>query len=350
MNMGDICSEIAYKAAKQTFKSRAKAKIGRPLKMEGGFTGAIDYGDFYLVQNDDGVGTKMMIAEAINKFDTVGIDLAAMVADDAVCVGAEVVTISNTIDAEKPDKKTVSEMMKGLSKACREQKIIIPGGEIAELKDMVKGYVWNATATGIVEKKKIITGDKIKPGDTIIGLYSPNLRSNGFTLVRYILEKALGRNCYKKKFGKKTWGETVLQPSVIYHNAVLSIYGRFKEKPKINLKGIAHITGNGLPGNTPRVFGRKKYGILLNNLFETPKMMLELQKLGSVSDRDAYETWNMGVGMILVVAKRDTKKTLNLLAKQKIRAQIVGKIIKDQSVTIINKGCFERGKALKFGL
>ncbi len=174
---GDECSRIAYEAAKATFPVR-KGMIGAPVIMEGGFSGAMDFGDFYLVQNDDGIGTKMVIARQIGKYDTMGYDLIGMVADDAICVGAEVVSVSNTIDVEKVEKDVITQLMEGLKKACAEQKIVIPGGEIAELGTMIDGYVWNATAIGIVEKEKFITGENIKAGDELIGLASNVFRSN----------------------------------------------------------------------------------------------------------------------------------------------------------------------------
>lgn len=330
--VGDLCSEIAYGQAKKTFASR-KGLLGRPLTMEGGFTGALDMGAFLLVQNEDGVGSKIAIAEQMKKFDTLGCDLVAMVADDAICVGAEVISLSNTIDCGSGlSLKIIREMMGGLSKACRQQKIVIPGGEIAELKGLVSGYVWNATSVGIVSKKKFITGEKIKPGDLIIGIASPNFRSNGYTLLRAILKNAYGEKWHKKRFGNRTWGDIALAPSVIYHGALLSLLGRFSEKSKVEIKGIAHITGGGLPGNAPRMFGKKKLGILFDQLPQPPAAMRALQKLGGVSDREAYETWNMGVGMVLVAAS--TSKTLQLLHKAGLKARIVGRVTKKPGVLL----------------
>ncbi len=350
----DKCSELAYRAAKQTFSSRKNSRIGRPVEMDGGFTGAIDMGNYYLTQNEDGVGTKMMAAELLGKYDTMGYDLCAMVADDAICVGAEVISITNTIDTSNLSPKVVLGLMKGLAKACREQKILIPGGEIAVLNGQVNGYVWNATAVGIVEKKKFIDGNSIKIGDAVIGLQSPNFRSNGLTLVRYILKKYFGAKWHKKAFvrGKtkktsKTWGKTVLEPSVIFHNAVLGLLGRFGEKPKVRIKGIAHITGGGLPGNAERMFGKKTkgLGIVFDNLFEPPAAMLTLQKIGKVSDREAYETWNMGTGMILVAD--EPEKTIGLLKQSGIKAKIVGKIVEKSGISISICGALgNRGKNL----
>ncbi len=344
ISLGDKSSTIAYGEAKKTFAGR-KGRIGAPLIMEDGFTGAIDMGDYYLVQNDDGIGSKFQIADEIGKYDTSGYDLAAMVADDAVCVGAECLTISNTIDTEKVDPKKIEKMMKSLSKACREQKIIIPGGEIAELPSMCKGTIWNSTAIGIVEKKKLITTADVRVGDNLIGLYSKGFRSNGFSLVRYILKNAFGAKWHNKKFSagaKKTWAETVLEPTQIYHSAILELTGRFGEPRRVNVKGIAHITGGGIPGNLSRILKKTHTGALLDNLPEPPKMMVELQRLGRVSDQEAYKVWNMGVGMILCVSQKETPLALKLLAQNGVKAQIIGHVTSSPKITIENRPHHDR--------
>ncbi len=344
ISMGDKCSKIAYAAAKATFNSR-KGMIGRPVMLEGGFAGALDFGDFYLVQNCDGVGTKIAVAEQIQKFDTLGYDLLAMVADDAVCIGAETVAITNTIDTNKVSDKVVKGLMKGLMKACKEQKVVIPGGEIAELSDTMNGNSWNATALGIVEKRKYITGKNIKPGDKIIALKSRGFRSNGFTLVRFVLEKGLGKNWAGKSFsGKKTWGEAVLTPSLIYSDALLELLGRYGEKRVCSVKALAHVTGGGIPGNITRVTG--KYGAVLDNLYEPHKMMLELQKMGKVADKEAYKSWNMGVGMIII--SNEFGKIEKIMNRHKIDARIIGEVSKEKGVELVGKGYFNCGKTLKF--
>ncbi len=342
--MGDICSALAYAAAKQTFKGR-KGLIGAPVNIEGGFTGALDFGNFYLVFNSDGVGSKMMVGEAIKKFDTLGYDLLAMVADDAVCVGAETVAITNTIDTSKVDAAVVKPLLEGLKKACLEQKVVIPGGEIGEMPDMVKGNLWNSSAIGVVEKKKFITGSEVKPGDKIIGLRSRGFRSNGFALVRHVLQKKFGANWHIKKFdGSKTWGEAVLQPSIIYSGALLEILGRFGQKRKVNIKALAHVTGGGIPGNIVRVLG--KYGASLDKLWAPHETMLQLQAMGKVADKEAYEVWNMGIGMMLI--SNEFKKIEAAFKPYGIQTQIVGEVIKEPVVRLVSEGHFNKGKTLVF--
>lgn len=342
--MGDKCSAIAYAAAKRTFGAR-KGMIGRPVTIDGGFTGLLDFGDFYLVKNDDGVGSKVAIADAVGKHDTLGYDLLAMVADDAVCVGAETVAVTNTLDTSKVNDKVVTPLMKGLEKACKEQKIVIPGGEIGEMPDMINGNVWNASCLGILEKKKFIKGDNVKPGDKIIGLRSRGFRSNGYSLIRYILRESFGFKWYSKKYDKKhTWGEITLVPSLVYSNAVLDLIGRYKKKAKVKVKAIVHVTGGGIPGNITRISGGN--GALLDDLFEPHDPMLQLQKLGNVNDKEAYKTWNMGVGMILI--SKDFNKIKSILKRHKIETKIIGEVTKDKKVRIVSRGAHSRDKILTF--
>ncbi|MFH1533732.1 MAG: phosphoribosylformylglycinamidine cyclo-ligase [Nitrospirota bacterium] len=324
INLGDKCSAIAYSAAKRTFAGR-KGMIGEPLVDEGGFSGALDMGDYYLVQNDDGVGTKIKIAEMIGKYDTIGYDLVAMVADDAVCVGAETISITNTLDVNKIDEVKVSGLMTGLEKAALEQKIVVPGGEIAELGDALNGYVWNATAVGIVEKGKMITGEKIVPGDKIIGLRSAGFRSNGFSLVRYILKEKFGEDWYHEKYdADRNWGEAVLTPSVIYSSAVLEMHGRYKEEARVDLKGVVHVTGGGIYANTARILKRAGLKANFTDLPEPHKPMKKLMELGNVSEDEAYKTWNMGIGMVLI--SNDVDQIKEICDGHGIDAQVIGTV------------------------
>lgn len=325
VDTGDLCSAIASSFAKKTFDVR-KGMRGTPVLLEDGFTGALDMGDYYLVQNSDGVGSKIEIARLMGKYDTLGYDLLAMVADDAVCVGAEVISIVDTIDTERVDEQVTRELMKGLAQACCEQKIVIAGGEIAELPSLVKGTTWNAAAIGIVEKSKFIDGKKIKKGDAIFGLESPGFRSNGFTLVRYILEKKFGKNWYRKPFDRaKTWGEVTLTPSLIYHRCILDMIGGFREKSTVDLHGIVHVTGGGIYNNIQRVLHDRKAHF--DQLPKPPEAMLRLMEIGKVSEKEAYKTWNMGLGMLLICPEKEGKKMDGFLKKYRIRSQRVGFIL-----------------------
>ena len=332
---GDAASKIAYKFAKSTFSIR-EGMIGEPVVEDGSFAGLINMGDFYLVQGDDGVGTKIEIAEKIGKFDTLGYDLLAMVADDAVCLGAETISITNTLDTNKVDSTIVYDLMQGLAKACKEQKVVIPGGEIAEVGKSVNSNVWNATAVGILEKHKVITSKDIKVGDKIIALEEKGFRSNGFSLVRYIIEQKLGEDCYNQKSPIGTsWGEALLEPSQIYSSTLLKVLGRFGQERKIDIKGIAHITGGGISGNFNRILKPTGLGAHFDNLIAPSLMVKEIQKMGNIAEEEAYKTWNMGNGMMLVVAPEDAKKLLELLS---LRSQVVGEIISEKKIILNTNG------------
>lgn len=320
---GDACSRLAYEAAKATFPGRA-GLIGAPAVLEGGFSGALDMGAFFLVQNDDGVGSKSMVAEAIGKYDTLGYDLVAMVADDAICVGAEVISLSNTVDIEKVNAAQIGPMMEGLKKACLEQKIVVPGGEIAELPHQVKGLVWNSTAIGIVEKDKFIDGSKVVAGDVILGLRSAGFRSNGFTLVRHILEKAYGADWPHQDYGDgRTWGEVVLTPSIIYHRAMLKVLGAYGEARPVDVHGVVHVTGGGLDENAKRVI-KGNLRAEWTDLWPAHEPMLKLMELGKVEEAEARRTWNMGTGMIVVLPESEVDKALSLLSGLEVK--VVGRV------------------------
>ena len=344
ITMGDKCSALAYEAAKKTFASR-KGMFGEPVQMDGGFTGALDFGDYYLVQNCDGVGSKIAIAEAIGKFGTLGYDLLAMVADDAVCVGAETIAITNTIDTNKVTSKVIGPMMEGLRKACVEQKVVVPGGEIAEMPALVNGNTWNSSAVGIVEKKKFITGKDVVPGDKIIGLRCRGFRSNGFSLVRHVLKEKFGANWFNEPYDKRhSWGEIALTPSVIYSGALLELLGRFRKKRVCDIKALANVTGGGIPGNITRVLGN--YGADLDNLWAPHDPMLKLQEMGKVTDKEAYEVWNMGTGMIVV--SNEFEKIEKTMDEHGIQARIIGEVTKEQGVRLVSQGFFKPGKQLVF--
>lgn len=348
VSLGDKCSEIAYSKAKQTFSSR-EGMIGAPRIDDGGFTGALDMGDYYLVQNDDGVGSKMQIAEKCGKFDTLGYDLLAMVVDDAVCVGAEVISMTNTLDVHHVDPNVTEALMEGLKRACLEQKVVVPGGEIAELPSMINGFVWNATAVGIVKKDKMIKGDKVKEGDVIIGLYSPGFRSNGFSLVRHVLEKKFGENWHNEPYDQQiSWGEKVLTPCVIFHDFILSMHGRFNDEATVEIKGVVHITGGGIPGNITRLTKKQNLGVKLDNLFPADDEILKLQEYGQVSDEEAYKTWNMNNGMMLVVDEAEAGKVHQAAKNYGLISQNVGCVTSDPSVQLISQGFFNKGQLIKF--
>lgn len=326
---GDEASKKAYQNAKTTFLSR-KGLLGEPFEMNGGFAGALDMGDYLLIQNDDGTGTKTEIAEHLGKYDTIGEDLLCMVADDAICVGAETISITNTIDVPHVYPDIIQKMTAGLAQACQKQKIVIPGGEIAELGNAVNKIVWNATAVGIVQKDKFITGENITPGQKIIGLKDPCLRSNGFSLARKVCETHLGENWYNVEWKDGlSWGEALLTPSKIFHRLVLdSVIGDFHSPRLFDVSGIVHITGGGIPGNLSRIFHTPSLGAKLMNLHDPHPIIKDLQRLGNIDESECYRTWHCGTAMMIICQEKDAEKICTSLnnTDNKCEAQIVGDI------------------------
>ncbi len=347
---GDKTSRAAYGNAKKTFASRA-GKIGQTFEFEGGFSGALDMGDFLLVQNDDGVGTKMEIAERVGKFDTLGADLVAMVADDAICVGAEVVSLTNTVDTPKVDPDAIEKMTEGLAASCSEQKIVIPGGEIAELSSALNGMVWNATAVGIVKKDKFITGKKVEVGQKIVGLKGRVLRSNGISLARKICETNFGSDWHEVEWKEGiTWGKILLTPSKIFHRLILDhILGDFESDRKFGISGLVHITGGGIPGNVPRIFPEKGLGAKFDNLHVPHDAVKDLQKLGNIDEAECYRTWHCGTAMMIICDESEAGKICEVLnsADSEVDAKVVGEITNTEKIEIISGFS---GKSLDFSL
>lgn len=344
---GDKASRSAYSYAKKTFKSRENL-IGQPVTGEDGFAGFIDMGEFYYAQCCDTVGTKITIAEKTKNFAGLGFDLLCMVCDDAVCTGAETVSVTNTFETNKIKADEIDAMMKSLSEACVEQKVAIVGGEIAEVGAMTNGTGWGADAVGIVEKDKVITGKNVQDGDVIIGLASAGFRCNGFSLVRKILADNFGPDWVFEKYDEtKTWGDAVLTPSKIYSNFVLSLIGRFKKSREINVHGIVHMTGGGMH-NLFRIVKGRDLGFVIDNPLPPQEMVLKLQELGKVADKEVYKTWNMGMGMALIVDPADVDAVLAKAKEFGMTAQIVGKISRDFPQEVHLSGKALHGESLIF--
>lgn len=331
---GDKASKAAYTHAAATFASR-KGMIGEPVFEEDGYAGFLDMGEHYLVMSDDSTGTKIDLADEMQTFDTLGYDLLAMVVDDVVCTGAEVISVSNCLDVPHVDPAMVDALLKGLSQACSEQKIVIPAGEIAEVPGAVNRGVWSATAVGIVEKDKVIRTETIEEGDAIIALQSGVARSNGFSLIRKILSDTLGNDWHNATWKDGTsWGEILLTPSVVYHAAILEVIGRYEKKRQIPVKGISHVTGGGIPSKLKRILKKSGCGADLTDLFEPHDAIKDLKEMGSVDTEEAYRTWNMGNGMLVVVTSEHVEAFVESMKSQNIAARQAGVVTKEGNVAI----------------
>ena len=267
--------------------------FGEPILM-GHYASVIDVG-VGLAITTDGVGSKIMIAEALNKFDTIGIDCVAMNVNDLIAIGAEPIAMVDYIAIQKPDERVMEEIAVGLEKGCEIANITLVGGETATLPEMINGIDLVGTAIGVVEKDKIITGEKIEIGDVIVAIESSGIHSNGLTLARKVVEKS-GLS-YEDEFDGKTIGEELLTPTRIYIE-VLDIVKNY------DVHGLAHITGGGML-NLKRL---KNVRFVIDKPLKPQKIFNFIQELGNVDEDEMYRTFNMGMGFMIILPKDEAKK------------------------------------------
>ncbi|MFA5113655.1 MAG: phosphoribosylformylglycinamidine cyclo-ligase [Candidatus Margulisiibacteriota bacterium] len=307
-------------------------RIKKVAKGIGLFGGLFPFGKYYLVGATDGVGTKLKLAFMLNKHHTVGIDLVAMNVDDVVAMGAKPLFFLDYVALHKVDPNLVEKLVKGMVEGCKQADVELVGGETAELSDLYqKGeYDLAGFAVGIVEKSKVINGAKIREGDKIIGLASSGLHSNGYTLARKVIfEQAQIQPKDKLDGFDKPIGEELLTPTRIYAGLLLEMIKKFK------IKGIAHITGGGLPENLGRVIPPKRQAVIELNSWPIPKIFRLIQRLGDVDHEEMYKTFNMGIGMVLVVEAKQADRIMAYLKKKKETAYVIGEIGKGNREVII---------------
>ena len=348
LDLSERCSRILYEAARQTFAHR-KGRFGEPSVEYEGFSGPIyvpELRDAFLLKNSDGVGTKVEVAEKLKKHDTIAFDLLAMVCDDAAAMGAEPFAVTNTLNVRSLDVDVIEQLARGLVEAAKQARVAVVGGELAVLGERVQGeYIWDADCLAVLERSKALRREAIKPGDRIVGLRERGFRSNGFSLIRKVLEKRFGPDWVHAPYDPtKTWGEVALTPSLIYTPVLVDAVGPYGETPRAEITGIAHITGGGIPGNLPRCLP-PGLGAYLN--VEPPEPMLRLQELGSVPDEEAYRVWNMGVGMLLVT-NDDT--IFEIARAHGVEAVDAGEVIPEPKIVLENRGAFRKEKELVYAI
>ena len=300
--------------------------LGAPIDLPGHFTGLIDFGDYALTLCTDGVGTKLLVADAMRKWDTIGIDCIAMNVNDTICVGSEPIGFVDYIAIDRPDKKVTSEVGKGLERGAEMSNMTIVGGEIAVLPELVKGFDLAGTCLGMVKKDEIITGDAIKPGDALVGLPSSGIHSNGLTLARKIFEE--NRIGYKEKVKglNRSVGMELLEPTTIYVRQVLKLIDKF------DVKGMANITGGGLR-NLRRL--KKGIGFEIEDPMRPNPIFNVMQELGNVTDNEMYQTFNMGMGYCMVAPERESSDVVKAAGKG---AKVVGHAVRSNRVTVPGLG------------
>jgi phosphoribosylformylglycinamidine cyclo-ligase len=303
--------------------------IGEPLG--GHYAGIIKFGKYALVLCTDGVGSKVKIASELKKWNTIGIDCIAMNVNDAICVGAEPLAFVDYLAIDYPSPKITRAIGEGLAKGAEISNISIIGGETASLPDIIKGFDLAGTCLGYLEKNSIITGEQIKVGDIIIGLKSSGIHSNGYTLVRKIIEKS--KYNYKDILPSiydinetQRIGDMLLIPTNIYVKEILELI------KKIDVHGLAHITGGGLK-NFIRLNNNVKY--IIEDPFEPHAIFKFLQKQGNVTDKEMYKTFNMGMGFSIIVNRNDLEESINILQKNsKFDIKLVGRVEKGSGVCL----------------
>lgn len=300
-----------------------------PLGAIGGFGGLFELPAGYLrpvlVASTDGVGTKLAVAMATGRFDTVGIDLVAMCVDDLVCCGARPLFFLDYQLLGRVDPKQVRALMTGLAAGCRTAGCAIIGGELAEHPGLLApGEVDLAGfAVGIVEAGRLLDGPAhAAAGDVLVALPSPGLRSNGYSLARRALLEVDGRPLDGPAWpgAGHSLADELLRPSVIYAPAVLATL------EAVDVRAVAHITGGGLPGNLPRVLPATLDAVIRLGSWEVPRIFAEIQSAGRVSDAEMARVFNLGVGMVLVVAPEAAPETVAILARHGHEATAIGEL------------------------
>jgi phosphoribosylformylglycinamidine cyclo-ligase len=292
-----------------TYRRNGKGKM---IGAVGHFAGLLDFGKTALALTTDGVGTKMLVADQMEDWSTVGIDCIAMNVNDLYVMNMEPVAFVDYIATDKLSIDKMAQIGIGLNEGAKQANIDIVGGETASLRGLVNGLDLAGTCLGMQKKDKIITGEKIKPGDVIIGVTSTGVHSNGLSLARSVVEKYAG---YDKKFkGKKSFGQELLTPTRIYHESL-------KVAASCTVHGMCHITGGGLLN-----FNRlSRYGFLFDTPIMPPEIFTWLQKTGDIAPGEMYRTFNMGMGYAYVVPKA----SVPIVLKTVKGAQVVGNVVKE---------------------
>ncbi len=284
---------------------------------------ALDYNEPVLVSGTDGVGTKLIIAEMMNKHDTIGIDLVAMCVNDILAQGAEPLYFLDYIALGKNEPEKVADIVAGISEGCMQAGAALIGGETAEMPDVYAedSYDLAGFTVGAVEKSQMIDGSNIKVGDVLIGLPSSGVHSNGFSLVRKILLKDHQVNLteYHPALGCSV-GEALLAPTRIYVKPVLSLI-----KHQL-VNGISHITGGGFFENIPRMLSEEQGALIHKGQWTVPPIFSLLQELGNIPEQEMYNVFNMGIGMVIACSKDNAEQVLEQLKTQGEVASVIGEV------------------------
>ena len=288
----------------------------------GYFANVIDIGGIGLAICTDGVGSKTIVAQMMGRYDTIGIDCVAMNVNDVICVGARPISMVDYIAIEKADAEMLGAIAIGLAAGAKQASVSISGGEISQLKDVIRGFDLIGMAVGIVPLDRIITGRDLVAGDVIIGLESSGIHSNGLTLARRVFfeDAKLSVEHVFPELGVSL-GEELLRPTLIYAPEILDVINGIP-----NVKALINITGDGLL-NLPRA--EAVVGFEIDNIPSSPSIFRLIQQRGAVSNAEMFEVYNMGIGFCVLVAEEDRDAALSILRRHGRRAQVIGRVIED---------------------
>lgn len=320
-----------YKSVELMKQHVARTKIDGVVSGIGGFGGLFapnvkDMEEPVLVSGTDGVGTKIKLAFLLDKHDTIGIDAVAMCVNDIICCGAKPLFFLDYIAIGKNIPEKVAEIVSGIAEGCVQSGCALVGGETAEHPGLmpIDEYDVAGFSVGIVDKKKIIDGSDLTEGDVLIGLRSSGVHSNGFSLVRKVFDisEETINNTYPELDG--TLGETLLTPTKLYVKPILALI------EKVGVKAISHITGGGFYENIPRMLKDGYSAKIVKDAVPVLPIFKVIERVGNIPEHDMYNTFNMGVGMMVAVAKEDAEKAIEVLKENGEDAVILGEVIKGE--------------------
>jgi phosphoribosylformylglycinamidine cyclo-ligase len=323
--------EALARRLESTYKTR-KGKVGHPVFPIGHYAGLVDLNDGRVLSlHTDSVGTKVIIARMMGKYDTIGIDCVAMCANDLICTGAEPISFLDYLAIAQHDRHIVEEIAVGLAEGAKEAGMAIVGGETAIVPDLLsnEGLDLVGMAAGICREKDLILGDKIRKGDVLVGVASSGIHSNGLTLARKILLKEYALRESVPELGRSI-GEELLEPTRIYVKTVL------EATRKLEVHGLAHITG-GAFSKLDRIVGQARLGANIQQLPPTPGIFRIIQKNGRISEREMYRTFNMGVGFVLICPPRTEGAVIQLFMRHRHNAFDLGRVEKKRGIRVKGK-------------
>lgn len=321
--------EAGYKSVELMKKHVQQTMRPEVLTGLGGFSGAFSMEKFkdmekpVLVSGTDGVGTKLKLAFLMDKHDTIGIDCVAMCVNDIACAGGEPLFFLDYIACGKNYPEKIADIVSGVAKGCILGGAALIGGETAEMPGFYpeEEYDLAGFAVGVVDEKDIITGKELKAGDLLLGMASSGVHSNGFSLVRKIFKMDQETlNTYHEELGK-TLGETLLEPTKIYVKAL-----RCVKEAGIRIKACSHITGGGFYENVPRMLPEGKHAVIEKNSYQVPPIFGMMAREGQVEEKVMYNTYNMGIGMVLAVDPSDAEKAVKAIQEAGETAYVIGRV------------------------